>query len=125
MNGIRIKDMHPKGFLLFDLKDILSVVKTEVADSKWSCRDVEATTLRSPHVEEYCKNSDLISCKLLMEAAENTRQVVDGIFSASFNDSEWLRIEAIDSTYWEVFSKSSEVLSKLKEQFNDVECISS
>jgi hypothetical protein len=55
MNGIRIKDMHPRRVLSFDLKDLLELVKHEINDSMWLCEYVEATATSSPNVEDVGK----------------------------------------------------------------------
>lgn len=125
MNRIRLKDLHPRGYLSFDLKDLLKVIKDEIKISTWRCECVEATAISSPYVENLSSSVLLVSTKSLTEAAKNTNQVIDGIFTAYIDSVEWLRIEAIDSTYWEVYSTDQDVLSKIQGAFNDTESVSS
>lgn len=125
MNGIRIKDLHPRGCLSFDLKDLLEIIKDEITVATWCCECVEATAISSPYVENLSSSGVLVSTKSLAEAANNTNQVIDGIFTAYINGVEWLRIEAIDSTYWEVYSIDQDVLSKIQGAFKDTLSVSS
>ena len=96
--------MHPRRVLSFDLKDLLELFKHEINDSMWLCEYVEATATSSPNVEELANNNELVSSCHLVCAAKNTNQVIDGVFRAVSDNIEWLRIEAIDSSYWEVYS---------------------
>ncbi len=51
--------------------------------------------------------------------------MIDGAFEAFHGgeDTPWLKLEAIDSTYWEVFARDSLDLSRFESHFRKVERI--
>jgi hypothetical protein len=61
-----------------------------------------------------------------MRAAEDTVQVIDGVFEAYSPNAKtpWLRLEAIDSSYWEAWTEDPGVLDAFKHTFKDVEELS-
>ena len=127
MPGLRIRDMSDRGFLEFDLADLLAVIGEPARRSRWRCSVEECISLENARRNleaAYNSPSGLSGRKLLALAAE-TSQVIDGVFRAFHpgDDAPWIRLEAIDSTYWEVFATDSGRLAPFESRFRDVEHI--
>jgi hypothetical protein len=59
----------------------------------------------------------------LFALARETRQVIDGTFEAfrPGEDTAWITLSAIDSSYWEVFTADLFQLSRFESHFRDLE----
>jgi hypothetical protein len=125
MRGIRIRDMSPKGFLAFDLRDLLRVAGARAVTSQWICSGVWATPKECAAgnpLERFAEARQPVSGRELAAAADQTQQVIDGLFTAVEHGSEpWLRIEAIDSSCWEVFTSDEELLGRMRATFSATE----
>ncbi len=125
MPAITIHDLD-RGSLAFDLRDLLRVAGEVARESTWACRVIECISRGSDREDAQLHNAynsggALPGAKLLA-LADQTRQVVDGAFVATHpqRGSAWLRLEAIDSSYWEVEAASLEHLEPFRERFSDV-----
>ena len=124
MPGIRIRDLDGTS-LAFDLRELLHVLGPEALSSSWKCvveQYVPADSARPNLADEYENSSGVDGAALVALAAE-TRQVIDGRFEA-FRRSEiepWLRLEAIDSTYWEIFATNADDLTRFRRKFRNIE----
>lgn len=119
---IHIKDMRD-GCLAFDLEDLLELLGGQALQSVWRCKVEEAISKTVPInlVDAYNvrEGHDGLSFKKL---ASETRQVIDGVFEA-FNlhsESPWVRLEAIDSSYWEIWARDENILKPFRARFTDV-----
>jgi hypothetical protein len=127
MAGIRIHDLTDEHVLAFDLADLLETLGKEAELSAWTCSVGECLAqdgARTELEDAYGARPRLAGAEILALAAE-TLQVVDGVFEA-FRPGErqpWLRLEAIDSTYWEVFAPDAADLAALRARFREVEPI--
>lgn len=127
MPGIRIRDLTERGFLAFDLADLLGVLGQQARESSWRCSVEDCISTEGAHpnlADAYNSPSGLTGPQLLALASE-TRQVIDGVFEAFRHGerSPWLKLEAIDSTYWEVSAENPARLSVFQSRFADVENI--
>jgi hypothetical protein len=127
MAGIRIHDRAEENVLAFDLEDLLAALGEDAERSVWTCSVGECIPKDGarPGLEAaYGSGSRLPGAQLVALASE-TLQVVDGVFEA-FRHGErkpWLKLEAIDSTYWEAFAAEAADLAGLRRRFSEVEDI--
>jgi len=127
MPGIRIRDLAPRGYLAFDLSDILGLLGERAIRSRWRAVAVWATG--KERVEGQTELEDLAKARSWIEgehlnrlAHEDVQQVIDGEFSGfdQGSDSPWVIICAVDSTYYEVYSREPGVLQSVRAAFKDV-----
>ena len=127
MPRIRIRDLHEGGHLAFDLSDLLAIAGARAIESSWRCNVEECISIDEPTLDldlDAAYNCDEpVSGKRLLQLADQTRQVIDGTFEAvdSGAGTPWLKLEAIDSTYWEVTSADLETLEVFRGCFTQVE----
>lgn len=121
MDGIEIHDVHPRGYLAFDLKEILGCLRQEVLERTWECRGIESTGETADTLEALENNAARVSGQKLVELAEQINQVIWGNFSGRLSSevTDSLVIKAIDSSLWEVFG-SRACLEKVRHAFCDV-----
>ena len=125
MQGLKIKDLEQTelgGFLNFDLKEILSAIGEPVIVSTWRCHNIECTGENAERLYELSEESQNVSGKELVEIAEGIFQTFDGELEA-YRDGEedpWLMVNAVDSSWFEVFSVDSAVLESIRSRFQDV-----
>lgn len=140
MQGVRIRDNN-KGQgsgLSFGLKEILEVIGERVVESTWKCREVDyvAKPENALHetnknklidafgnlVNEYNLKKHEMSGKYLQEFAGKVMLIINGEFLGYYQGAKrpWIIIKAFDSSWWEVFSKKPEYVSRFKEVFKDV-----
>jgi hypothetical protein len=126
MRGVRIRDLAEGKYLAFDLKEILHCLGPRARKSDWLCSVEECIGHGDTDTLEASFNSGTrIPGTRFSALANQTRQIVDGVFQA-FDpgaSSPWVRVEAIDSSYWEVFSDDPKILSMISNAFKDVEPI--
>ena len=128
MKTLRISDVEEGRYLAFDLRDLLQVLGERAAAARWVCSVEECIGVEdnaSYRLEEQYNNPAGVSGTRLCELAEGTRQVIDGIFEA-FEDVEsspWIKLEAVDSTYWEVTAADA-VLDQFRFRFRRTELVS-
>lgn len=127
MAGIRIHDTTDEDVLAFDLADLLAVLGEQARLSTWKCSVGEciAQDGARPDLEDAYNARVGLSGAEILALASDTLQIVDGAFEA-FRPGErqpWIRLEAIDSTYWEVFAAKEEDLEPLRLRFSEVEII--
>jgi hypothetical protein len=113
--------MHPRGFLAFDLKDILRCLGDDATDRVWRCANLEVTGEAMQELEALERTSANITGDQLLALAERTNQVIWGDFlGRRVSEKEGsIRIRAIDSSFWEVFGDNA-CLEKVRATFRDV-----
>jgi hypothetical protein len=123
MNGVRIKDLVPQGFLACDLRDFLALLGDAALPLQWRVsRDVWATGKRSDELESLADEDVRISTEKLSELARAVTQVIDGDFAGYEPnvDEPWVLIRAVDSSYYEFFCDEPAVLQKVRKRFVEV-----
>jgi hypothetical protein len=125
--GIRIHDRTDDDELAFDLAELLACIGERARASRWSCSVGECIARDDARFDlerAYGAPAGVSGTELFALASE-TLQIVDGVFEA-FRAGErqpWLKLEAIDSTYWEVFAAKADDLALLRDRFSEVESI--
>jgi hypothetical protein len=121
MHGVEIHDRHPRGYLAFDLKEIIECLREEVLAREWRVEGVESTGTRSDELESLEGSNCTISGLHLYALTEGINQIIWGTFSGKLptEAADSLIIKAIDSTLWEVFACSAS-LAKVQASFRDV-----
>ena len=127
MPRIRIGDLTEHGFLAFDLADLLELLGDSARASSWRCSVDEciATENARPYLQDAYNTPKALTGTDLFALARETRQIIDGAFEA-FHQGEntpWIKLEAIDSSYWEVFARDAFELSRFESHFRKVERI--
>jgi hypothetical protein len=127
MAGIRIHDRTGEDVLAFDLEDLLAALGKDAERSEWRCSVGECIPKDAarPDLEDAYGSGTRLPGSQLLALASETLQIADGVFEA-FRPGErrpWLKLEAIDSTYWEVFAANPADLESLRARFAEVEDI--
>ena len=122
MLAVTIHDLHERGFLAFDLIDILRLAESETRASIWECRGVECVGKLADELHSVPDAAGRISGSELLRLAEGVHQVIDGTFKAYRGEeiSEWLEIQAVDSTMYVVVTGDNELVGRIREWFRDV-----
>jgi len=121
MRGVELRDMHPRGYLTFDLKEILQCLRDDVFARTWRCAYLECTGAAPRELEAIQTGQVEVSGARLLALAMRTSQVIGGDFLGRRPDEPKpsLVLRAIDSTLWEVFA-DDDCLRKLSHSFEDV-----
>jgi hypothetical protein len=127
MAGIRIHDRSEEHVLAFDLEDLLGALGEDAERSEWRCSIGECIPKDGarPDLEDAYGSGIRLPGSQLLALASETLQIVDGVFEA-FRPGErrlWLKLEAIDTTYWEVFAAEAADLAAFRRRFTEVEDI--
>ena len=126
MFGIKIQDStRPAGggaWLSFDLRDILHSIGEPALESEWRGRGLYYLLMRDGVCGEFDEARRDFSGKEFVEFAATVHQTIDGEFTAKKPGSNkaWLVIEAVDSSWFEVWSTKPQVLDRLKLKFSEV-----
>ena len=125
MVGIRIRDLDERKYLAFDLKEILTSLGPRGVDSEWSCSVEECISHDNDDfgLQDSFNTSSRIGGSQFATLAKRTRQIIDGVFEAFDPGASelWVKVEAIDSSYWEVYSPDPKVLAMISISFTAVE----
>ena len=124
MRAVKIRDMEPgRKVLAVDLRHVLDAIGKRALESSWQIDGLWSTpeTEANP-LERLANQQEPVPGRTLKEAADNVDQVIDGEFMAfeAGQDDPWVVVEAVDSTYYSVRSKESDVLSSIRDRFRDV-----
>lgn len=139
----KIKIMDSGEILTFDLVDILNCIKDIGSNYNWAILDIYLTSKQNSNLnvlelEKEVNSKDeffKISFVDLLKLSGKFNQVIDGKFIASRGDFKNridikdieekcdIVIEAIDSSYWTVFSKDSRIIELLTSTFEKVEIL--
>lgn len=142
MNKIKIMDGDE--FLSFDLVDILKCIRDRSIIYNWAITDLYCTSkhesnLNAKDLEEQVNSKEnlfVIDFNSLMILSTKINQTIDGKFIASktnfpkiLPDSSKLEesfdiiIEAIDSSYWTVYSKDLIIIKLLMGKFKNTKVV--
>jgi hypothetical protein len=121
MKGVAIRDMHPRGYLSFDLKEVLACLHEHVRPRTWRIQDLECSGEASVTLHGLSDRGDTVTGPELIRLAERVNQVIDGTFAGSTpgGTSADLIIRAVDSSFWEVFGDAP-CLCCIQAAFHDV-----
>jgi hypothetical protein len=128
---LSIHDRDPRGFLAFDLRDILECLLPTIASYTWVAFDLNFSG------PSFITEGELLATNALLEASRKTAQTIDGHFvaydervdeatvmadrSRSFPQSRAvLEVVAVDSTLFDVLTKKAADVDLIKSRFSDV-----
>ena len=119
--GAEIRDADARGFLAFDLRDILACLGAEVTERIWTCEGVDCTGEGVEEIFDVDYRGLAIPGARLVELAGRVLQIIDGTFYGRRpgEDTPSIVVRAVDSTLWEVFG-GEECLRKIEDGFSDV-----
>lgn len=127
MRGVTILDCDPRsGVLSFDLRNILSVLGEDAKRSTWTVRDVECLGGEAAAALHHASDAgELLAGGRLFDIARDVEQIIEGEFSARLPEEEvdWIRIQAVDSSAFDVRTEREDILTALKAKFSRVEDI--
>jgi hypothetical protein len=118
--GVRIADgTRDGGGLTFDLIDVLDAIEPLVSGLTWEARCISSVWF---DVDPWADSWADAPLRLDRDAlrARWAGQIIDGRFAALDDDSDVLVIEAVDSSFWLVWSADAAVLSAVTSRFDDV-----
>jgi len=126
---LQINDLAPKGYLSFDLRDVLSSLGPEALDWYWVVSAVQengeelwATGTGWPELEGLDASGARVPGSQLAEISGRIHQVIWGEFTA-FRDCQsetpWVRIVAWDSSWYEVWCEDEATLTRVGSAFSD------
>lgn len=139
-----INDEVPEeGALAFDLRHVLRALGSEPLDWTWTVsgvgewkgglsygtrkelhynEEVMATGVGGTELEAVAATSSRIKGRRLLEIADRTDQVIWGEFSGFRQDEAdlpWIRIIAVDSSWFEVICEDRALLERVASAFSD------
>lgn len=129
METISIPDSGKRGMgsvLSFDLIDILRLFEPKVLRSRWKVSNVLAchhpTYDDQGEWDHLPDSSHVISGHELLRLAACTFQMIEGIFKGTLPDKKewWIKIRAVNASYFVVSSGIPEVIDILGSHFRDV-----
>ncbi|MCD2172812.1 hypothetical protein [Rhizobium sp. C4] len=134
MVTVRIHDLK-EHVLVPDLKELLQLLAPQSLQANWTISTVkssdgyewfETTGAARSELDALAQRDARISGSDLRGLAENTHQVIWGEFIGSIeeqSDETWLIIRAIDSTFYEIETRDTVVLSKINSKYRDVRSV--
>ena len=125
MYAVTVHDLNrlDRGSVLaFDLVDILRLDERGVVESEWRCRRVECMGEQAAALYAASDGGATIPGDVLLRLASGVDQVIDGDFAGlrPGDQSPWLLVRAIDSTFFVVASEDEGWLGRVRERFRDV-----
>jgi hypothetical protein len=137
MRGLRITDgtnLDPTaalpegevGGLNFDLAQILLAMGDRATNSSWRLSDVDCFGAAYPEVASAVSSATLLNGDVLLGIARRVVQVIDGEFVGTDPGARdpWIRVFAVDSTWWEVWTDDETVRTLLRRRFKSVDEVS-
>ena len=120
MRGLELRDADSRGFLSFDLRDILACLGRDAIERMWTWQDVDCTGEGVDEFFEAVYQRQAIPGSRLIELSRRVL-ISDGIFYGRHpgEDAPSIVIKSVNSTLWEVFG-SDESLRKIESGFTNV-----
>ncbi len=123
--AVKIGDLDTNGVLAFDLVHILNLFESSVIRSTWSIDDVWAMGELAGELNRLGESpGEPVTGRELLRLATGVLQVIDGTFDAFWDwkaETRWLRIMAVDSTYYLVATDDSGLVNDIRSHFQNVE----
>lgn len=118
--GVRIADgVRDGGGLNFDLIEVLDALDPFLRGVNWQVRFISSVWMDAdPWSESWADGGLRLDSDALRQRYEG--QIVNGRFAAVSNGREILMIEAVDSSFWLVWSDDCRALAALRDRFVDV-----
>jgi hypothetical protein len=131
MHGVKIRDgTEPggPGRLQFDLSEILAALGRAAVKSRWTCADLNYKSKDDQDVPVFVRAGaagEKVLGTELLEGTGHLLHMIDGQFTGvDEDDTAWVVIRAVDSSWWEVWSDNKWVHEAIRSKFRVVEDIS-
>jgi hypothetical protein len=121
-----IHDMEPRGFLAFDLIDILNCFGSTIHGYEWTVTGLDCTGTEAQLLCDQLEKAGELGAHLTTEelqtAARNFGQTIEGTFVGvpAQGIKDQVVIRAVDSSYFEVTTRDPQKLAALQTCFKDV-----
>lgn len=141
---VSIHDQSPRGYLAFDLRDVLAALGDNVSQWTWWVTELDA--LGDAEVQSFCdavesqgENGVWVTAEEFMLLAGKIEQTIEGKFfgftkdrspsELTDEDLNWGRfptnqmqigILAVDSSFFEVFARQESIVAAVRSKFSDV-----
>ena len=130
MRGLRISDLKDH-HLAFDLRDLLHMLGPSSLNAWWRPRTpiwyIAEEEASVDALEWRDGDAQWTSGSELLNETQRLLQVVDGVIEGfrtpnklTAIDQPWVVLRAIDSSWWEVYTDDSEVLTAIRDRFRDL-----
>ncbi len=134
MTTLRIYDRIDH-ILALDLRHLIELLKPQSLIASWTIsavemtdqsfgdylENVDATGDGGARLDELALNRLPVEGTVIAQIANDTKQVIWGKFTASLHgQDDWVIIQAIDSSFYEITTDDAKVLNKVKATYNDV-----
>jgi hypothetical protein len=130
MRGLRINDLKDH-HLAFDLRDLLHALGPSALSAWWRPRTpvwyIAEEEASIDALEWREGDAQWTSGSQVLNETQRLRQVVDGVIEGfrtpnkpTGSDKPWVVLRAVDSSWWEIYTDDSGVLSAIRDRFTDV-----
>ncbi len=121
MKGLSITDKS-RGFLTFDLIDILKLLGPAGRESEWKISGVESTGEAADELESLAEKGGVVKGSKLFDLASRIVQVIDGEFVATKDGGgrPWIVVRGVDSSTFDVFTDDVGIRAAIRERFREV-----
>ena len=121
MRAVSIRDVS-EHHVTVDLAQLLRLTGAVGLASSWRCSNVECVGSAADRLHSASDDGRMLSGADLLAIATELDQVVDGDFVARRQPAEfpWLAIRAIDSSEYVVITEDDDLLTRIRETFNEV-----
>jgi hypothetical protein len=102
---------------LFDIADLVPLVVEHRSITHWVANIEWALARSGEKSDSSAIQNQRYSTKGLLSLYQDIYQTVDGIIIAFDGDEEVVRLEAVDSSYWEVTADDEAILDSVERAF--------
>lgn len=122
MKGVTISNLDNRGHLAFDLRHILELIELDAHRSRWTVRNLECVGSSAGELHRVADAGTLLDGAQLLALSRGVNQVIDGEFAGFFSgqDDPWIRIRAVDSSFWDIFTDRDDILDRVRSRFQRV-----
>lgn len=111
---------------VFDVREIFEIISVLIPDSYWIVRVEECFGHSAPAIYELTDKEIPISAQHLNDILKNVEQVVDGKFTAFSSEDRHekiLELQAVDSSYFDIFTDNSDIVDAIEIEFGKTQTI--
>jgi hypothetical protein len=121
--GVTIDDVADEDpWLAVHLPDILDLFVTEVKNSQWKIFVEDCLGDTAEQLWAISDSKTVISGQKLRELASGVYQIIDGEFTGCHSEEQdaWIVIRAVDSSWYDVYSRDEYVVERIRQRYKVV-----